>query len=434
MQGYIIDICIAVCATLLVAIIVVLLKTKEKNPPPATSSKPEHTVVPSENNTTSLAASNASSLVGFSAVGAISPIEEKKLVEIKGKQLLDRIDGVIPGTMQAVVNSAVVANYSHSALATGQVYQAIVPAGEKLSKSLDIEGAVRGFTQNKEGKISNVANFVDVDKTPAQNLAAANAVNAVMGVASMVVGQYYMTQINNQLDKVSDQLKNIETFQKSELKGKIFALIASIQKSATFQYEVLQNDDVRNRELSHLKMLEHECAELLGQVNLTLQDFSQEKIQKYRDYEKSIGLIQEWVGYQDILLRLLGKIGDLTYTLNLGAITKQNAYAMCEPYSKQSTQAQSQLLTWHQDNFQRFGIKLVETKRKRQGLDFVLMSVPSVFNKEIIYKDMSEKTATLIRQQMSLSSQIVPDDNVDLFNTDVRLIAKDGKLYYLPTA
>ena len=35
---------------------------------------------------------------------------------------------------------------------------------------------------------------------------------------------------------------------------------------------------------------------------------------------------------------------------------------------------------------------------------------------------------------MSLSSQIVPDDNVDLFNTDVRLIAKDGKLYYLPTA
>ena len=433
MPESIIDICIAICATLLVAIIVVLLKTKEKNSPPATSSKPEYTVVPSENNTISLAASNASSLVGFSAVGAISPIEEEKLVEIKGKQLLDRIDGVIPGTMQAVVNSAVVANYSHSALATGQVYQAILPPEAKLCNSRNIKGAFRGFYRNKK-HIAGHADLVSVDKTPAQNLAAANAVNAVMGVASMVVGQYYMTQINNQLDKVSDQLKSIETFQKSELKGKIFALIASIQKSATFQYEVLQNDDVRNRELSHLKMLEHECAELLGQVNLTLQDFSQEKIQKYRDYEKSVDKIQEWVGYQDILLRLLGKIGDLTYTLNLGAITKQNAYAMCEPYSKQSTQAQSQLLTWHQDNFQRFGIKLVETKRKRQGLDLVLMSVPSVFNKEIIYKDMSEKTATLIRQQMSLSSQIVPDDNVDLFNTDVRLIAKDGKLYYLPTA
>ena len=153
MQDYIIDICIAVCATLLVAIIVILLKTKKKSSPPATASNPEYTVVPSENGTASLSVNEASSSVGFSAVQAISPIEERRLVEIKGKQLLDRIDGVVPGTMQAVVNSAVIANYSHSALASGQVYQAILPSGEKLSKSLHIKGAYRGFSRGRNGNI-----------------------------------------------------------------------------------------------------------------------------------------------------------------------------------------------------------------------------------------------------------------------------------------
>lgn len=431
MQEHLVYICIAISAMLLVTIIVILLKTKGKITPQETASKPEYTVVPSENTITPLAVSKASSIVGFSAMDDISSIEERELVEIKGKQLLDRIDSVIPGTMQAVVNSALVTNYSHSALATGPVYQAFLPPGAKLSNSRNMDGAVRGFYRN-EKSIAGHANFVSVDKTPAQNLAAANAVNAAMGVASMIVGQYYMTQINNQLNKVSDLLKNIETFQKSELKGKIFALIASVQKSATFQYEVLQNDDVRNRELSHLKMLEHECAELLGQVNMTLQNISQGKKQKYEDYEKSVIRIQEWVGYQSILLKLLGKIGDLTYTLNLGAITKQNAYAMCEPYSKQSTEAQAHLLAWHQDNVQRFSIKLVEEKRKRQGFERVLMSILSVFNKELVYKEVSETTARLIREQMYLSSEIVPDEETDLFKENVRLIAKEGKLYYLP--
>ena len=77
---------------------------------------------------------------------------------------------------------------------------------------------------------------------------------------------------------------------------------------------------------------------------------------------------------------------------------------------------------------------MVEEKRKRQGLDRVLMSVPSVFNKEVIYKDISEQTASLIRQQLCLPSKIVPNEDTDLLKDDVRLIAKEGKLYYLPTA
>ena len=370
-------------------------------------------------------------VVTFNKIDAISAVDERKLVEIKDKQLLSRIDGVIPGTMQAVVNSATLINYSNSAAATGQLYQAIIPSGTKLSQSRDTLGAVRGFYHG-EGNIKGHANLIAADNSAGQNLAAVNAANAVMGVAAMVVGQYYMTQINKQLDKVSDQLKNIESFQENELKGKILALIASIQKSSTFQYEVIRDNDVRNRELMHLKMLEHECAELLGQVNMTLQDISQTDNLKYDIYEERVYCAQEWLDYQQILLNLMGKIGDLTHALNLGAITKENAYAMFMPYAKQAKDIQMQLFQWHQNNLQALGIKLFEGKRKRQGLGKVLLSIPAVFNEELKFKGIPEETSSLIRQQINLSSEIVPEEKNELFQKDVQLIAKEGKLYYLP--
>ena len=333
-------------AVIVIAVVIVILMRRRKGASEASQlSDSMQADVTSEGNIEAVEQHELSTMVCFNTIESLSSFDENRLVEIKDKQLLNRIDGVIPGTMQAVVNSAALMNYSKSA---SQLYKVIIPAGEELTKSLDMEGAVRAFSQDSKGRVKHVANLVAVDDTASQKLAAANTMNAVMGIASMVVGQYYMTQINSQLDKVSDQLKNIESFQENEFKGKIFALIASIQKCSTFQYEVLQDNDVRNRELIHLKTLEHECAELLGQVNITLQNEAKLNNIKYDEYERKVSAVQEWLEYQRILLNLMGKIGDLTYALNLGAITKGNAFAMCEPYAKQSSEAQRQLLIWHQ--------------------------------------------------------------------------------------
>ena len=432
MKDYAVYICVTI-AVLVIGTLIALIAKKGKNGTDTQVQADNRQADASSDRDVELTPEkNPQVAVCFNKINSVSAVEESKLVEIKDKQLLSRIDGVIPGTMQAVVNSATLINYSNSAAATGQLYQAIIPAGEKLAKSLDMEGAVRAYSQDSKGRIKHVANLVAADDTAGQKLAAANTANAIMGVASMVVGQYYMTQINKQLDKVSDQLKNIESFQENELKGKILALVASIQKSATFQYEVLQNNDVRNRELAHLKNLELECAELLGQVNMTLQGKTQAGKTKYGKYENDLYDIQTWLEYQQILLNLMGKIGDLTYALNLGAITKENAYAMCLPYAKQSNDVQFQLLQWHHNNLQQLGIKIFEGKRKRQGLSRLLMSVPAVFNEELKYKGIPEGTADLIRQQLNLTSEIVPEEKTELFQKDVQLIAKEGKLYYLP--
>ncbi len=371
-------------------------------------------------------------VIEYEPVSALRPIAEKRLVEIKNPQLLSAIDSAIPGTAQAVVNSALVQSYNQNVQSAGQLYRAIIPPGEKLVNSRSMDGAVRGFTRDSKN-ITHQANLVAVDSTAGDRLAAMNAVNAVMGVASMVVGQYYMAQINSRLDKISEKLSKVVSFQYNEMKGKIQALLLEIQKSSVFQYEILQNDDVRSRELIHLKSMEHECAVLLGQVNGMLQEITSNATLKYKEYETNICDASFIIDYQQILLELLGKLGDLSYALNLGAITKQNAFALYEPYSKQSEATLDRLYEWHSANLERLGINTLESRRKRTGIGKAVMSIPALFNEDLHYKSIPNEIASMINRQLAVTGTIEPDDKTDLFKRDTTLIAKEGKLYYLPS-
>lgn len=138
------------------------------------------------------------------------------------------------------------------------------------------------------------------------------------------------------MEDISSGIEKIADFQQNEFKSKVYALVAEVQKSSTFQVETIENNELRNRELQHLKTLEHECAQLLGQVNLSLQDIAGNSGVDYDKYEKLIGEAELWLQYQQILLEVMYKISDLTYVLNLGAISRENSYALYLPYAKQS--------------------------------------------------------------------------------------------------
>ena len=54
------------------------------------------------------------------------------------------------------------------------------------------------------------------------------------------------------------------------------------------------------------------------------------------------------------------------------------------------------------------------------------------FNDDFNYKKISQQTAERIERQAGGSSSVKIMDKDDLYQEDVRLIAKDGKLFYLP--
>lgn len=120
--------------------------------------------------------------------------DENKLMEITDSKVLAHVNNLVPGLAQV----GVVGTNAVQAVKSGSEvpYRAIIPAGAKLTNSQAMEGAVRGFYRGADG-IKGHANFIAVK---AQNGTAvvANTAAAAMGVASMIVGQYYMTQINDE--------------------------------------------------------------------------------------------------------------------------------------------------------------------------------------------------------------------------------------------
>jgi len=137
---------------------------------------------------------------------------EMALVEIKDDKVINRIISAVPQFAQAGVNIGTVAEGIQ--LANQGVYQAILPAGAKLVNSKDMEGAVRGFFRNKKG-IAGQANWMTADST-VNKIAAANIANATMGAAALVVGQYYMKQINGELADLNSNISKLVDFQMAE--------------------------------------------------------------------------------------------------------------------------------------------------------------------------------------------------------------------------
>lgn len=197
---------IGVCIVAAIAVGIVLYL---KNKP--TKDEPENTaVVAVSPSNTELQTSEAAKelVIQMELLPAEAIPDESKLVEITDSKVLAHVNNLVPGLAQA---GNAVNNAAQAAKANGEVlYRAIIPAGAKLTDSKAMEGAVRGIYHGADG-IKGHANLVAVEAQKGTAVVA-NTAAAAMGVASMVVGQYYMTQINAELGVISDGISQIPGF------------------------------------------------------------------------------------------------------------------------------------------------------------------------------------------------------------------------------
>lgn len=147
--------------------------------------------------------------------------DEGKLVEITDSKVLVHVNNLVPGLCQAGVD------------------------GNK---------AVRGFYYGADG-IQGHANLVAVEAQKGTAVLANTALTAI-GVASLVVRQYYKTQINSELRKINDGISKISYFQDNEFRSRIFSIVVRIKKIADFQVEILDNEELRLPKIAQLDSLE----------------------------------------------------------------------------------------------------------------------------------------------------------------------------------
>ncbi len=354
--------------------------------------------------------------------------DESRLVEITNSKVLARLNNLVPGLIQ--VGNAV-NNVAQATKASGEVlYRAIIPVEAKLTDSKAMEGAVRGIYHGAK-RIKGHANLVAVEAQKGTSIAA-NTVAATMGVASMVVGQYYMTQINAELSVISDGISQIQNFQDNEYRSRVFSLVAHVKKIADFQIEILENEELRLSKISQLDSLEEECTQLLGQANLTLVGFTKKNSLDYEEYENALVNAQNWFMHQKYLLDVLYKISDLIYTLHLGAVSREQCIALLPIYTKQVSDTQDRLTAWHSCAVERLGIEIEENRRKRAGFDRAIHYIPGLFNDNLNFRGMEKRTANMITEQKNGHENVHQMNTSELYSEDVQLISRDGKLYYLP--
>lgn len=347
-----------------------------------------------------------------------STIDKSRLVEIRDSKVLTRIDNLIPGFFHA-------GNAIANAVQTsgGNIYKAIIPAGEKLTQSSNAENAFRGFCQNASGKITGHANFVEVGSKAS---IVANGAAAAMSVASIVVGQYYMSQINNKLEEISNEISKISDFQDDEFESRVKALLASVKNISDFQIDIVDKNETRQLYRGNLERYGDECIQLLGQACQAINRYT-DKMEglKFDDYEKELLEIQKWFRYQNALISTLNRISELKYTLALGEMSRDQCGATLSLYRKQVEDSQKKLRKWHRQMCEQFGININTMQKKKKGISYL----PGIIKKEWRYKSLDEKTSNLIINQTIRRTQIC--DTTDFFSQDIQLVEKENKLYYI---
>lgn len=358
--------------------------------------------------------------------------DENDLIEITDNKVLARVNNLIPGLIQTgnTANNLILAA---QATKNEVLYRAIISAGTKLANSNTMNGAVRGFINGSKG-IQEHANFVAVEVNNGAIPITPNSLVAAMSVASIIVGQYYMTQINSELKIISNGISQIQNFQNNEYRSRVLSLVTHVKKIVDFQTEILENDELRLSKILQLDSLEEECTQLLGQANLTLIAFTKQSELKYKEYENILGSVQEWFMYQKSLLDILCKISDLRYTLYLGVVSREQCIAILPIYSKYVSDTQKRLTTWHKGVANQLGIDIEKGHRKRSGINGTFHSIIGFIANDDSYnfKSMEKKTIDMIKEQELGHNKNYPIDTSELYNEDVQLIAKNKKIYYLP--
>ena len=361
--------------------------------------------------------------VQFNILPEIKEIDESRLVEITDSKLLGHVNNLLP---EAFKTATTVGNAVQGSTKT--LYEAILPAGKQLAKSKNTEGAFRGFTMGKKG-IDGSAEFLSVNN--ASNVAA-NVASSAMGIGSMVVGQYYMTQINNELESISSDISQIMIFQNNEYKSKVFALVTKVKELSSFQIEILENEDLRKAEISNLNRIEQQSLELLGQANLTIADYSKKMDMGIKEYEEQLVGVQYWVVYQETLLEVLYLIANLKYVLYLGAVSRDQCNSLLSTYSKQSRNVSLGLQNWHLEQIKKYGINLEEGNRERYGVDRILHKVPGMIRKELNFRPVAKDVVDIITKHLTTREKHRQVITKEVFEENVKLIGKEGKVYYLP--
>ncbi|GEN49088.1 hypothetical protein [Ligilactobacillus pobuzihii] len=356
------------------------------------------------------------------------------LFEVRDPKIIEKI-GLVSAGMEPLLHKVESAkNSKNIELNDGeQFYRVFFPSGSTLMHAKEGKNLYRGTTVNSKNKINGQALLekVNVSSTVKPVNTRLITPNLILTATNMIVDSYYSDGIETELSNITEQISEVSNFQENEYKGKVLALIVQTKKLAKFQAEVIENENLRKSRLQEIANLKQTTIELLGQANFKINDLVSETMKDYKQYEKQTKTVEKWHVCQGNLLKVLYRLEDLEYSLNLGQESREECYALSEQYEQQVRNVSIYVKNWHLENCDDFKIDFDEHKRQRIGFTGLISKPLHFINDDLMYQNVKSNLFKMIDDQVKDAKNQHLTNTRDRYDEGIEMIIKSGKLYYL---
>ena len=358
----------------------------------------------------------------------IIPVEENKIIKSDIKEAISLIDNYAP-------NGAMLGNNVKNAtqmLNKDKAFFSATKKGTEKMQPVGDTGKVFGSQMEKDKLTNRMLYSGQTEFTKEDALiksARKNAlVNAGFNAASMIVGQYYMCEINGKLDNIQDNLQRISGYLDKEYQGRLGQIISKMKEITDNIVGILNDDSLRAENRAEIIKLEDECGKLLGQANGFIKDYTANDITDYKKYENNIKQIHIWFTRQQILQKLLLELGNLRYILANGKEPSIHSHTQYNNYLMQTNSVNEKLKELHNKYCEKLGISIEEHKRKAKYYTLRKNTIGKI-NGEWAYNKLDENVEKIISNQIN-AKKFEPYLN-NKQNETIKILKYKGEYYNL---
>ena len=376
----------------------------------------------------------------FLTISELNIVENNQthdLVEITDKKLLTKINDAFPHIGQLILNSQsqnttnqlVNQINDFNTKYSGKIYEAIIPPNTKLFDSKALQGAVRGGYLDID-KHTKQANFMPVDTlNPSSVNSVANIASNAMNIASLVVGQYYMVQIDDTLENIHNDICDIKDYLSNNRLSEIEQLVINVSVIIKHQNEISSNEFITEQELQKLYDYEETAGKVLSHVNKDIAHTIKKTTSEFEDYRINTLKLDKLLKEQEILIKVMNQISSLKYILYHGTASTEYCYERFNIALTQSLAINKEIELFHRNEINTISIDLQKGRYKKSYfLDNVVQPVISLIDEDINYVNIDQILMKKINNQLS-NMEISPIE-LNTYEKETKLLIKDGKIYY----
>jgi hypothetical protein len=357
-------------------------------------------------------------------------VKDEELIEITDPKLIASISNTLPPLIDASVRTAVMID-----LKAKNLYQAFYPEGTSLLRSKDTPNAFLGWTTDRKHQ----ARWTPVDISKNANYA--NILSNTMNIASLIVGQYYMSVIDKKLKRIETGVLQIQTFLDNEFTAEVHSVFLAITTIINHKEEILEDDLERSQRLQQLKSLKTQTTKLFKQISLKIKGSFNELINKkhpLKEFEIMTVDLGQQIKSRNFILDLLYQISEMEFILSNNKLSSdlyfseyKNCLREAKEYQRQAAQGFMKSDKYVSVNYE---MKKNSKLRASKPLPLYLAGALIPYTDEKYAYEYIKKPDDYREAVEIITHYPIEQTNNLEFLQNTLILRDHGKYYYLPPA